>query len=167
MDENSTCGRCGQPAAAEARFCTRCGERLASEPSGETTQLYLGSRSHPWSVPLLDAAEAAAVAALPAGSAFLLCHRGPRAGSRYLLDQDHITIGRHPDNDICLEDITVSRRHLEFRREAHRYFVHDLASLNGTYLNGARVDLAAVSDGDEIRVGKFRLLFAASPARPV
>jgi pSer/pThr/pTyr-binding forkhead associated (FHA) protein len=107
----------------------------------------------------LDEEELAAVAALPAGSALLIVKRGPSDGSRFLLDVDVTTAGRHPNAEIFLDDVTVSRKHAEFRRQASGFTVTDLASLNGTYLNGARVDSAELNDGDEVQVGKFRLTF--------
>lgn len=107
----------------------------------------------------LDEEELAAVAALPAGSALLIVKRGPSDGSRFLLDVDVTTAGRHPNAEIFLDDVTVSRKHAEFRRQAKGFTVTDLASLNGTYLNGARVDSAELNDGDEVQVGKFRLTF--------
>ena len=104
---------------------------------------------------------AGAVDALPAGSALLVVKRGPNAGSRFLLDQDVTTAGRHPDSDIFLDDVTVSRRHAEFRREGGGFVVHDVGSLNGTYVNRQRIDVAALADGDEVQIGKFRLLYLA------
>ena len=94
----------------------------------------------------LNPADAAAVDALPSGSALLVVQRGPGAGSRYLLDTDLSTVGRHPDCDIFLDDITVSRRHVEFRRQDGGFRVHDVGSLNGTYLNGDRVDDAELAE---------------------
>ena len=94
-----------------------------------------------------------------------MVQRGPGAGSRYLLDSDLSTVGRHPESDIFLDDITVSRRHVEFRREEENFRVHDVGSLNGTYLNGDRVDDAELQNGDEVRIGKFRLIFFASDAK--
>ena len=91
--------------------------------------------------------------------------RGPGAGSRYLLDSDLSTVGRHPESDIFLDDITVSRRHVEFRRAEDGFRVHDVGSLNGTYVNGDRVDDAELANGDEVRIGKFRLIFFASDAK--
>jgi pSer/pThr/pTyr-binding forkhead associated (FHA) protein len=107
----------------------------------------------------LDAEELAAVAALPERSALLIVKRGPSDGSRFLLDVDVTTAGRHPNAEIFLDDVTVSRKHAEFRRDADGFTVNDLASLNGTYLNGVRVDSAKLSDGDEVQVGKFKLTF--------
>ena len=114
----------------------------------------------------LDEEELAAVAALPAGSALLIVKRGPSDGSRFLLDVDVTTAGRHPNAEIFLDDVTVSRKHAEFRRVDGGFVVNDLGSLNGTYLNGSRADSAKLNDGDEVQVGKFRLTFyAASTGR--
>jgi pSer/pThr/pTyr-binding forkhead associated (FHA) protein len=104
-----------------------------------------------------------AIAALPSGSALLVVRRGPNVGARFLLDADVTTVGRHPDADIFLDDVTVSRRHAEFLREGKNFQVKDLGSLNGTYFDGNRIDgVAALSDGSEVQVGKFRLTFYAS-----
>ena len=97
--------------------------------------------------------------ALHAGQALLLVKRGPNAGSRFLLDRDVTTAGRHPDSDIFLDDVTVSRRHVEFRRENDGFSVHDVGSLNGTYLNRERIDSAVLSSSDEVQIGKFRLVY--------
>jgi pSer/pThr/pTyr-binding forkhead associated (FHA) protein len=112
----------------------------------------------------LDAEELAAVAALPEGSALLIVKRGPSDGSRFLLDVDVTTAGRHPNAEIFLDDVTVSRKHAEFRRVGNGFTVVDLASLNGTYLNGSRVDTGALHDGDEVQVGKFKLTFYSASA---
>jgi len=112
----------------------------------------------------LDAAELAAVAALPAGHALLIVKRGYEEGSRFLLDTEVTTVGRHPKADIFLDDVTVSRRHAEFVRTGKNFKVRDLASLNGTYYNGRRVDEVLLEDGSEIQVGKFKLSFYAAKA---
>mgnify|MGYP000638579111 CR=1 FL=1 len=112
----------------------------------------------------LDAEELAAVAALPAGSALLIVKRGPSDGSRFLLDQNVTSIGRHPNADIFLDDVTVSRRHAEFHRDGAVFEVKDLGSLNGTYFDGQRIDAARLVDGCEVQIGKFRLTFYASRA---
>jgi pSer/pThr/pTyr-binding forkhead associated (FHA) protein len=101
----------------------------------------------------------AGVDALPAGSALLVVKRGPNAGSRFLLDRDTTSAGRHPDSDIFLDDVTVSRRHAEFRREGGEFVVIDVGSLNGTYVNREPVDQAVLAGGDEVQIGKFRLVF--------
>jgi pSer/pThr/pTyr-binding forkhead associated (FHA) protein len=106
--------------------------------------------------------EQAAIAALPSGSALLVVRRGPNTGARFLLDADLTSVGRHPNADIFLDDVTVSRRHAEFLRTGTRFGVKDLGSLNGTYFDGNRIDTAQLSDGAEVQVGKFRLTFYAS-----
>ena len=103
-----------------------------------------------------------AVAALPSGSALLVVRRGPNIGARFLLDSDVTVAGRHPDAGIFLDDVTVSRKHAEFRRSGTTFTVNDLGSLNGTYFDGVRIDEALLSDGAEVQVGKFRLTFYAS-----
>jgi pSer/pThr/pTyr-binding forkhead associated (FHA) protein len=99
------------------------------------------------------------VEGLPAGSALLVVKRGPNAGSRFLLDRPVTAAGRHPGSDVFLDDITVSRRHAEFRREDDELHVVDVGSLNGTYVNRQPVEAAALVSGDEIQIGKFRLVF--------
>lgn len=106
--------------------------------------------------------EQQAIAALPSGSALLIVRRGPNIGSRFLLDADVTTAGRHPDADIFLDDVTVSRRHTQFLRHGTAFEIKDLGSLNGTYFDGVRIDSALLSDGAEVQVGKFRLTFYAS-----
>ncbi|WP_156761125.1 FHA domain-containing protein [Microbacterium karelineae] len=111
----------------------------------------------------LSQAELDAVAALPAGAALLLVRSGPAAGARYLLDSDATTVGRHPEADIFLDDVTVSRRHAEIARSRGVFELVDQRSLNGTYVSGERVDRAQLRNGDEVRIGKFRLNFFSSP----
>ena len=106
-------------------------------------------------------ADSGLVEALPSGSALLVVKRGPNAGSRFLLDTDLTTAGRHPESDIFLDDVTVSRRHAEFYRHPRGFTVRDVGSLNGTYVNRERIEEADLSDGDEVQVGKFRLMFLA------
>ncbi|MBG6083706.1 FHA domain-containing protein [Zhihengliuella flava] len=105
--------------------------------------------------------EREAVAALPAGSALLIAHSGPNRGARFLLDEDLTTAGRHPEADIFLDDVTVSRRHAEFRRAQNGFQVVDAGSLNGTYVNHDRVDAVILRQGAEVQIGKFRLTFYA------
>lgn len=156
------CTRCGHENPDDARFCAQCGAPLARSgdyaASPEATSIISGldDLSGP---DMPDDSHLGAVDALPPGSALLVVKRGPNAGSRFLLDQDVTTAGRHPDSDIFLDDVTVSRRHAEFRREGGVFVVHDVGSLNGTYVNRQRIDIAALSAGDEVQVGKFRLLY--------
>jgi pSer/pThr/pTyr-binding forkhead associated (FHA) protein len=124
-------------------------------------------------IPLIDAdteemssADVDAVENLPLGSAMLLVQRGPGAGARFLLDTDAVTVGRHPDSDIFLDDISVSRRHAVFNRSGQGFVVSDLGSLNGTYVNRDRIDGdIALSGGDEVQVGKYRLIYFAGAQR--
>jgi pSer/pThr/pTyr-binding forkhead associated (FHA) protein len=96
---------------------------------------------------------------LEPGEACLIVRRGPAAGTKFTLDRELVTVGRHPQSDIFLNDITVSRRHAELRRDGSAYSVSDLGSLNGTYVNRERVDTSGLASGDELQIGKFRLLF--------
>ena len=105
-----------------------------------------------------------AAEALPPGTALLVVKRGPNAGSRFLLDKDRTSAGRHPESDIFLDDVTVSRKHAEFSRQGGAFSVRDVGSLNGLYVNRQRIDQAALSGGDEVQIGKFRLVFLTNPA---
>ena len=165
------CTQCGQQNPEDARFCARCGAVLtvpgdsggAATGADETTTLSMsgieGAEEHP-------AGEVGdvGVESLPVGTALLVVKRGPNAGSRFLLDKDLTTAGRHPESDIFLDDVTVSRRHAEFARSAEKFLVRDVGSLNGTYLNRERIDEAALSNGDEVQIGKFRLVYLTSSA---
>ena len=91
--------------------------------------------------------------------ALLVVKRGPNAGSQFLIEKDVTTAGRHPESDIFLDDITVSRRHAEIRRKDSNFFVHDMGSLNGTYVNRERVENTQLAAGDELQIGKFKLAF--------
>ena len=100
---------------------------------------------------------------LEPGQALLLVKRGPNAGSTFLLDQDATTVGRSTDGDVFLDDVTVSRKHAIFeRRSGGAWFVRDVGSLNGTYVNGEQVDETKLASGDEVQVGRFKLTFFAA-----
>jgi pSer/pThr/pTyr-binding forkhead associated (FHA) protein len=163
----AVCPQCGSENADDANFCSVCGTRLrpASDGLSEGTSTVTLGKDEAERVeePLgLTVDDQAAVDALPSGSALLLVLRGPNAGSRFLLDTDVVTAGRHPDSDIFLDDITVSRRHAELRRTAQGYVVRDVGSLNGTYVNRDRIDSVLLNNGDEVQIGKFRLVYYAS-----
>ena len=137
-----------------------------SDRGSDTTQTF-GHDSDLSFVPFgseLAEAELEAIDALPTGAALLLVRSGPTAGARYLLDTDVTTVGRHPEADIFFDDVTVSRRHAEITRTGASFELVDQRSLNGTYVNGERVDRAVLNNGAEVRVGKFRLNFFVSPA---
>lgn len=110
--------------------------------------------------------DAAAVEALPPQSALLIVQRGPNTGARFLLDAERTTAGRHPQSDIFLDDVTVSRKHAEFLAVEGGFAVRDVGSLNGTYVNRERIDRAVLRAGDEVQIGKYRLTYHPSPQRP-
>ena len=114
--------------------------------------------------PDLNPEHAAAVDALPRGNALLIVRQGPNSGARFLLDSDATIVGRHPDSAIFLDDVTVSRKHAEFRRHGNSFQVQDLASLNGIYYDGVRIESALLEEGSEIQIGKFRFTFYPSKA---
>jgi pSer/pThr/pTyr-binding forkhead associated (FHA) protein len=113
----------------------------------------------------LSAQDQATVEALRHGTALLVVLRGPNTGARFLLDSDEVSAGRHPNSDIFLDDVTVSRKHATFRREGDDFLVRDVGSLNGTYVNRERIDEAALKTRDEVQIGKFRLVFYAGAAQ--
>lgn len=96
---------------------------------------------------------------LPRGAALLVVKRGPSAGSRFVLDRPVTSVGRHADSDIVLDDITVSQHHAEFRCEKGQFQVVDVDSIGGTYVNRELIDSAVLANGDEVEMGKFRLMF--------
>lgn len=111
----------------------------------------------------ISAEEMEAIRALPSGSALLIVRRGPNTGARFLLDTNMTAVGRHPDADIFLDDVTVSRRHAQFLRTGTQFSVRDLGSLNGTFWGGERIESEEIlSDGDEVQIGKYRLTFYQS-----
>jgi pSer/pThr/pTyr-binding forkhead associated (FHA) protein len=109
--------------------------------------------------PRLSPEDQRTVEALRPGTALLIVQRGPNTGARFLLDADEVSTGRHPSSDIFLDDVTVSRRHAVFAKEGDGYVVRDIGSLNGTYVNRERIDEARLEQGDEVQIGKFRLVY--------
>ena len=133
----------------------------AHESAPETTSIGLPPAAAAPSEPSLSENDHEAISALPSGSALLIAHSGANQGARFLLDQDVTTVGRHPDAEIFLDDVTVSRRHLNFHRVDSGFEIEDLGSLNGTYVNHDRVDRYQLKSGDEVQIGKFRLTYYA------
>src|SRR5947209_18992980 len=167
---NVLCTRCGHQNPEGSRFCAQCGAALTQERVGEATSVIpkVGGEESGESPEVTESpadAHAGAVESLPAGSALLVVKRGPNAGSRFLLDQDVTSAGRHPDSDIFLDDVTVSRRHAEFRREGSGYTVHDVGSLNGTYVNREHIDAAPLSGGDALQIDKLRHVYLTAAVR--
>ena len=138
------CGVCGTQNGPGANFCSACGSAL---PEGED----VATGAYP--VVGVDVPGEGEVGQL-------IVTRGGTAGARFALADDVVTIGRHPESTIFLDDITVSRRHAEVRRSPDgQYRLADVGSLNGTYLDGERIDEAPLREGAQVQVGKFRLVF--------
>ena len=150
------CTSCGHKNAPTAKFCSSCGAALETDSGEETTITFAPVDA---TGEVLDEEMALALDGLPGSAAMVVVKRGPNAGSKFVLDGDVTRAGRHPDSDIFLDDITVSRRHAEIVRTGDGYLVRDAGSLNGTYLNRERIDDAPLSNGDELQIGKFRLVF--------
>jgi pSer/pThr/pTyr-binding forkhead associated (FHA) protein len=158
-DQNEP-GQANEPRAAGSEEPRSAGSeeprtmRFPGVPSGEVEHAEPTLRG-------LSADDQATIEALRPGTALLIVQRGPNTGARFLLDDDEVTSGRHPDSDIFLDDVTVSRKHALFVRSGGGYLVRDAGSLNGTYVNRERIDEAVLSTGDEVQIGKFRLVYYA------
>jgi len=137
------CPQCGTPNALDSNFCSVCGLALPERDEGDHTA------THP----------AIVVADLPDEMGMVVITSGPAAGSRYAISGQVTMLGRHPDSTVFLDDVTVSRRHAEIRADAGRYVISDVGSLNGTYVNGSRVDSVELAEGDQVQIGKFKLVF--------
>lgn len=158
------CKVCGHRNERDANFCSSCGSNVGHDSDDETT----GMQSPLDVVEIDDQGDGGMAIAIGdsfGGTSLLVVTRGPNAGERYALDADITRAGRHPDSDVFLDDITVSRRHVDIVREGDGYLAKDAGSLNGTYLNRVRIDAAELNDGDELQIGKFRLVFVAGLAR--
>jgi pSer/pThr/pTyr-binding forkhead associated (FHA) protein len=156
LTEDVFCSQCGHRNPPGSNFCSSCGNGLtppaASFDRNTTTVNF---------IPDIEGDDELSVelGEVPAGVGVLVVKRGPNVGSRFALDTPIVRAGRHPESDIFLDDITVSRRHVEIRHEGDGYVVHDAGSLNGTYLNRERVDTALLQNGDELQIGTFKLVF--------
>ena len=147
------CNQCGHRNPEGSNFCSSCGAPLDARDDKTVTFQPVDVEA--------DDEVTVALEELPEGTGMLVVKRGPNAGSKFVLDGDVTTAGRHPDSDIFLDDITVSRRHAEVVRTPGGYVLRDVGSLNGTYLNRERIEEASLSNGDELQVGKFKLVFFA------
>jgi pSer/pThr/pTyr-binding forkhead associated (FHA) protein len=148
------CTRCGHPNRDDARFCAECGAPLHDDVTLTLPQVEIDDEPHDeFPFPHDE---------LGPGQALLLVKRGPNAGSTFLLDADSTSVGRNPDSVVFLDDVTVSRKHGVFvRHDDGSWFVRDVGSLNGTYVNGEQVDETKLASGDEVQIGKFKLTFFA------
>jgi hypothetical protein len=152
------CRQCGHQNEAGANFCSSCGSALSNDDETTISLSELAERLE------LDEELGAALAELPDGMGMVVVRRGPNAGSRYLLDRDVTTLGRHPDSDIFLDDITVSRRHAQIRRipdgeGGSAYQVADVGSLNGTYVDRERIDIQPLHHLADVQIGRYVLVF--------
>jgi len=144
------CQRCSHPNSVVANFCSSCGFDL-TRPSPDATGQH--------TIEIVPADHETGEVERVGPSAVFVVKRGAKAGSRFVVDSETTTLGRHPESDIFLDDVTVSRRHAEVRREDDAYLVVDVGSLNGTYLNRERIEQGRLTGGDELQVGKFKLVF--------
>jgi hypothetical protein len=149
------CARCGHTNPDDARFCSSCGVPLAAADDDSATTLTLSAVE---AADLEDELERY-LEGLPAGVGLLVVRHGPETGSSYRLERPDTTIGRHPDSDVFLDDITVSRRHVQIEKTDQGYVLRDVGSLNGTYVNHDRVDETRLEHGDEVQIGRYRLSF--------
>lgn len=150
------CNQCGHQNPPDAAFCSACGAALDVRADQTLTLQRID--------PLQESTAGdddivAPVGEIPEGAASLIVRNGPQPGSVLVLGQRLTRLGRHPDSELLLDDITVSRRHAELEQIDDEWHVRDAGSLNGTYLNGTRVDDAVVKHGDELQIGKFRMVF--------
>jgi hypothetical protein len=150
------CPECGFPNEEGANYCSRCGAHIgAPEPKENSTATYrVGETGELIPVELDDVVT-------EEGAALVIRAGGGRVGESFPLVRDRMTIGRRPDCDIFLDDVTVSRDHALLVRRGGEMHIDDLGSLNGTYVNRARIESHRLADGDELQIGKFKLTFLA------
>ncbi len=153
------CNRCGHRNPEDANFCSSCGAPLEHRGETDTTLTTLTLATVESAGDVGDDHIVIHLGDVPHGAGVLIVKRGPNAGSRFVLEHDVTDLGRHPKSDIFLDDVTVSRRHAEVTRNPDGFGVCDVGSLNGTYLNRERIDDSALVSGDELQIGKFRLVF--------
>ncbi len=158
---DSGCSSCGYENPIGARFCSSCGTPLKERVPSAPTISYDPTATH-----TVGDEDDTGGLDLPEGTlGMFVVRKGPKRGSRIALDSDEVSIGRHPASDIFLDDVTVSRRHAVVSRVGAAFHVADAGSLNGTYVNQTRVETAVLSDGDEVQVGKFKLVYLALTAK--
>jgi hypothetical protein len=147
------CSECGFQNPEAANYCARCGALIEKEAGDETTLSYTPDEVGDESGPLLPEIE---------GPALVVRSGGGRSGEHFVPQGDQTTIGRSPDCDIFLDDVTVSRNHAVLLKRGQAFVIEDQGSLNGTFVNRHRVDSAELEDGDEVQIGKYRLIFLST-----
>jgi hypothetical protein len=145
------CPECGFQNPEAANYCARCGAALVRDTGGGDTTMAFTPEELEDSSPLEDLGVD--------GPALIVRSGGGRAGEHFIPQGDRTTIGRSPDCDIFLDDVTVSRQHAVLRRNGDNFVIEDQGSLNGTFVNRHRIESAELADGDEVQVGKYRLTF--------
>ena len=148
------CHNCGHRNPEGVNFCSSCGTALLADGDDATITLHPADEGE-----TADDYPDVTSVEIPHGAGVLVVTRGPNIGARYLLGEDVVKAGRHPESDIFLDDITVSRRHVEITPTGEGYAVRDVGSLNGTYVNRERIDEVLLAPGDEVQIGKFKLVY--------
>ena len=147
------CPECGFQNPEAANYCTKCGALLVRDESGaDTTMSYTPEEGDEESAEIVEEIKTE-------GPALVVRSGGGRAGEHFLLEQESTTVGRSPDCDIFLDDVTVSRRHALVKRSNDQFLIEDQGSLNGTFLNRRRIESGGLEDGDEVQIGKYKLTF--------
>jgi pSer/pThr/pTyr-binding forkhead associated (FHA) protein len=149
------CPECGFQNPEAANYCAKCGALLVRDESGsDTTMSYTPEEGDAEDAAILDEIKTE-------GPALVVRSGGGRAGEHFLLEKDSTTVGRSPDCDVFLDDVTVSRRHALVLRQNGQFLIEDKGSLNGTFLNRRRIESGELEDGDEVQIGKYKLTFLA------
>ena len=155
------CTSCGHKNDYSANFCSSCGERIGGGPDATTESLSVIDEmaSSDDNAENAERAHLADREGFDEDTGLLVVDEGPKGGSRYALDSELVSAGRHPESDIFLDDVTVSRRHVEITKVGGSYRVKDMTSLNGTYINKQLIEDEPLVDGDELQIGRFKLIF--------
>jgi pSer/pThr/pTyr-binding forkhead associated (FHA) protein/predicted RNA-binding Zn-ribbon protein involved in translation (DUF1610 family) len=147
------CPECGFQNPEAANYCAKCGALVVRDESGsDTTMSYTPEEGEDEAAAILDEIKTE-------GPALVVRSGGGRAGEHFLLENESTTVGRSPDCDVFLDDVTVSRRHAHVLRRNGQFFIEDKGSLNGTFLNRRRIESGELEDGDEVQIGKYKLTF--------
>ena len=144
------CPECGFQNPEAANYCARCGARLVRPEESETTMTFTPEEAEEDGLGLPEGID---------GPALIVRAGGGRAGETFTLEHERITIGRSPDCEIFLDDVTVSRKHAVITKNGDDFRIEDEGSLNGTFVNKKRVEAAELENGDELQIGKYRLTY--------
>ena len=154
------CNQCGHRNPPVSAFCSACGTVLDIVSDHTIT---LAKTDSLQDAPGPDDDVQVSLTSISRGTAILVLRGGEGEGDHFVLSSPVTSIGRHADSDIALDDITVSRRHCEITSDNSRFIVRDVGSLNGTYVNHKRVDMIELTQGDDLQIGKFHLVFLERP----